>query len=140
MPYTEQLELNLGISRVPVLDPEMSDKLRENGMNAAIANADSKHNGWSEAAYLFLLASPFYEFRTEQIREYAYKRGLPNPPSEKSWGAVVRRAMREGMIIKKGMTIAQAKTVHAHPITLWKKTEKTTLIDSVIKELYNKIR
>ncbi len=56
-------------------------------------------------------------FTTEQVRA-AYD-DLPEPPDRRAWGAVVRKAHKEGLIQPHGWVRAQSLTVHGMVVTMW---------------------
>jgi hypothetical protein len=56
-------------------------------------------------------------FTTEQVR--AAFEDLPEPPDRRAWGAVVRKAKKEGLIQSHGWVRAQSLTVHGMVVTLW---------------------
>lgn len=56
-------------------------------------------------------------FTTEQVR--TANDDLPEPPDRRAWGAVVRKAQREGLIQPHGWVRAQSLTVHGMVVTLW---------------------
>ncbi len=136
----EQQQLLFNDLHYPVKqDKPEAIKLREQGMRAALDHAEDVNAGWKEAAYMFVLTFPATEFKNEDVRVYAYNNGLPHPPDERSWGGVIRRAMHAGIIEKIGMTTAEAPGVHAHPITKWRKTGKTELINTCLKEVVENV-
>lgn len=56
-------------------------------------------------------------FTTEQVR--AAFEDLPEPPDKRAWGAVVRKAKKEGLIQPHGWVRAQSLSVHGMVVTLW---------------------
>jgi hypothetical protein len=56
-------------------------------------------------------------FTTEQVRA-AYV-DLPEPPDRRAWGAVARKAQKEGLIQSHGWVRAQSLTVHGMVVTMW---------------------
>ena len=105
------------------------------GMEAAIAHAESVQEGWKEAAYYFILVFPNKEFRNEEIRKFAYAKGLPQPPAERAWGGVIVRAARAGMIEKIGIEHSQNPEAHQAMVGKWRKTEKVDLISSMMDKV-----
>lgn len=76
---------------------------RDAGMKRAIDHADSVHQDWKERAFRLL---KWYvnsgdlnkTFLAEDVRKYTESVSLPEPPSKRSWGAVIMRAVKEGVI------------------------------------------
>ena len=102
--------------------------LRDEGMRQAVEHADAVHGNWSERAmdmlkdYLELLRYGLGEgqqFTSEMVREYAEQMGLPDPPDKRAWGAVMVKAARAGLIVKKGWTTSRNPKVHCSPTSLW---------------------
>lgn len=56
-------------------------------------------------------------FTTEQVRA-AYD-DLPEPPDRRAWGAVARKAQKEGLIQPHGWVRAKSLSVHGMVVTLW---------------------
>lgn len=99
-----------------------AEDLAERGAQRAAAHADRVSEGWSDEALkalrLFIIYEN-YEFTTEEVREYANFLEVPQPPDARAWGAVVKRAHREGIIEPCGYAKA-GKSGHAGPRTLWR--------------------
>jgi hypothetical protein len=78
---------------------------RDRGIERAVAHADKVHLEWREKAYRLLkwyINSGDRDkiFMAEDVRAYADSVSLPSPPSERSWGSIIQRAAREGLIQK----------------------------------------
>jgi hypothetical protein len=56
-------------------------------------------------------------FLAEDARYWARLQGLPNPPEQRAWGAVIRRAHREGHIERVGY--GPARSSNLSPKILW---------------------
>jgi hypothetical protein len=89
-------------------------ELRDIGMKKAIDHADQVNERWSEKAYAHLIAfvnerNAGERFMIEDIRITA---NIPDPPSNKAWGAVAKRAMLNNVIRKIG--IAPVNNARAH--------------------------
>jgi hypothetical protein len=107
-------------------DQSIAERNKENGMHSAVAHADREVDGWSDRAYeilkTFLIrCSLFDEFMGEDIREYAKRLGFPDPPSERAWGAVIRRAAIKNLIKFVGYAKTTNPKAHRTPAALWKK-------------------
>ena len=109
--------------------------LAEQGADRAVAHADQDEPGWSERAYRLLLAfiaekktircagldptQDIREFSTEDVREWIGAR-LPEPPDRRAWGAIVRRAVTAGLIVRAGYRPHRDPSRHHGVSTLWR--------------------
>lgn len=99
---------------------------KERGIRKAVDHANLVHDGWSDQAYSFLVdfingIPENRRFMTEQFRKYAYDRGLQRPPSERSFGAIIVRAVKERKIIASGFDKVTNPKAHQANATLWRK-------------------
>lgn len=95
---------------------------RDEGMRRATDRADQVRPGWSEDAMNSILAYPEKEFRTEQLRAFAYMNGLDRPPRDLAWGSVMVRAKKAGLIeFVSFVQCVGSETMHAQPVALWRK-------------------
>lgn len=102
------------------LDLFSGQELRDAGMQAAVDHANCVHPKWSDAAYNFLLIymKQFKEFMVEEVRQ-ASEGTVPQAPNQRAWGGIVVRAVRLGLIRRKGFrNVANAKA-HCTPATVW---------------------
>lgn len=108
-------------------DQSIAERNRENGMHSAVAHADAVIESWSEKAYqmlpTFIATRGSDEFMAEDARIWAERRGLPHPPSERAWGAVIRRAAINGLIKFVGYAKTTNPRAHRTPAALWKKPD-----------------
>ena len=100
---------------------------RDQGIQQAIDHAEAVVPGWVDQAFAalvdFLTINPRHRgvgFTSEQVREHAAKLGVPQPPHLRSWGGVMRRAAREGVIVKAGITESKAAHCHCSHVGLWR--------------------
>ena len=100
-------------------------ELRDRGIKAALDNADSTHDKWSDKAYTFLLnyIKSHSEFMTEDVR-VASEEEVPIPPSKRAWGGVVVRASKAGLIKRIGFSLVKNIKAHKTPATVWRVTER----------------
>lgn len=86
------------------IDFTAARKARDEGMARAQAHAEADMPGWSEAAYGFLRAyARIHEhFISEDVSGSSKARGFPQPSTDRAWGPVYRRAVREGVIVQDG--------------------------------------
>lgn len=87
---------------------------KTDGINRAVDHAGE---AWKEEAKKMLLRfinSPAAqgEFMAEDIRIFAKFRGLPSPPSERAWGAIIVDAIKKGLLVHVGF--GKVKNVKAH--------------------------
>jgi hypothetical protein len=97
-------------------------RLRDAGMKQAIDHAELNAKHWSEAAYKFLL---FYlqdhdEFMTEDVRN-ASVGIVPEPPSLRAWGSIIRRAVVERKIAGAGYRPVTNPLAHRTPANVWRR-------------------
>lgn len=71
---------------------------QQRGMEQALAKADDAVDQWPQRALAAIEHYPRAEFIIDELRDWAYQQGLPHPPSEQSWGGVIRRAKNSGLI------------------------------------------
>jgi hypothetical protein len=98
-------------------------ELRNEGMQLSLFNADDKVFEWSVQARFhlerFLRLYPEKEFQAEDLRRWAYQRGLKEPPSHRAWGAIISRAKKEGLIRFVGYENVTNPRAHATPAAVW---------------------
>lgn len=113
-------EYNL-FNQPPPKEPTGAE-LRDAGIVKAITHANKKINHWSESAYVHALEylNTCTQFKTEDLRLYAEKKGFEIPPSKRAWGAIVLRLARENKVIKGGHAIVDNPKAHRCLATLWK--------------------
>jgi hypothetical protein len=106
---------------------EQARAARDRGIKTAADHTNAVHANWTDAAYALAVVylnglAPGAFVRTEQIREYAEGRGLPNPPDKRSWGYIPIKARNAGLVRSNGFTTAADPKVHCNPVTQWVKT------------------
>lgn len=89
---TEQLSLNLARSRA------------DTGMTRAVEHADRETPDWSTMAYSFLLsfARTHLHFISEDVSGASKQEKFPQPPTDRAWGQIYRRAAKAGIIEQDG--------------------------------------
>lgn len=99
-------------------------ELADEGMTAAIEHADRVSARWSVQAgqLLRIYAQMHPEFMAEDVRIWAHRKDLPCPPDPRAWGAVVNRAVREGVLIRDRFELTKVKPAHATPRPVWRST------------------
>lgn len=101
----------------------LGELLKQEGMYNSVANADNRIEAWSDRAYFILMEFISRQtdvFMGEDVREYAGKRGLPEPPSKRAWGAVMARAKKEGLIVFSGYSQVSNPKAHRANASLWR--------------------
>ena len=91
---------------------------RDEAMQRAVDAADGRVPKWSEVAYqyvrLYAQRNRGKQFIGRAITQAAKAYGLESPASEKAWGSVIQRAVREGVLMKIGF--AQDPNRHCSPV------------------------
>lgn len=112
----------------PDSDPDRDNKkrarsARDQGIKRAIDNADRHCADWSDRAFSlvqpYLMRKAGEKITGEEVRQYVERMGLPNPPDKRSWGAIMLRAAKKGLLQKVGWTTASDPKVRCNPISLW---------------------
>jgi hypothetical protein len=95
------------------LNTQQSIDFANAGIKTAINHAG---RDWAQKAlnYLdnFLKCNYGQEFMIEDVSEWSYSQGLPEPPHLRAWGHVAREAVKRGFIRRVGF--GQVKRVTAH--------------------------
>jgi len=96
------------------------EELRDFGIEQATQNADRQNPNWSNLAYNFLLKyiKENKEFMAEEVRIKS-EDFIPIPPSNRAWGGVIVRAVKSGLIKRKGYKNVKNAKAHCTPATLW---------------------
>jgi hypothetical protein len=102
------------------------ERLKNEGMQRALFSADRKDPGWPDRAFeqlkKYLEFHGYKEFKSEDMRQWAYKRGLPRPPDERAWGSVIARANKQGIIRFIRHTTYDQPHCHKGYTSLWQKS------------------
>jgi hypothetical protein len=96
-------------------------QLKQEGINRAADNAEYSYPGWSKEALSFLKRIRRKQFMTEDVRKFAYDRGLPHPPHERSWGQIIQAAIRMGIIKQVGYGKVTNPKAHMANAAVWSK-------------------
>ena len=101
---------------------------RDAGMSAAVGHANKVISNWEERAYKCLLEfiekNPDAEFMGEDVRKYAYGvKELPLAPDQRSWGAILVRAKKSGVIKKVGLGPVKNSKANRANAGIWKKSK-----------------
>jgi len=92
------------------------------GIARAADKADRDHEGWQDEAVSavrkYLAQHPGRQFLAEDVRAWCEAMGIIDAPeNERAWGAVMRRAAKDGYICKIGY--APARSSNLSPKVLW---------------------
>jgi hypothetical protein len=95
--------------------------LAQQAAQLAADHADRVHDGWSDMALRAFreYAETHEMFATEDV--IAASPQVPSAPDARAWGHIVRKAKREGMIVKSDRT-RPTKHAHAHgrDVKVWR--------------------
>lgn len=103
--------------------PPTGQQLRDAGMKQAVEHADKVSESWSDKAYDHLLKYIVLhdEFMAEDLR---YESKLPEPPSLRSWGPILMRAAKSGLIYRVGYRKVKNAKAHMANASLWRVAKK----------------
>jgi len=93
------------------------------GIARAVENAERSIPDWKAKAYRFLVsyARKHDSFMVEDVRNASVKK-VPTPPSERAWGGVIRKAVKEGVVEHIGFMTVKNPKAHSTPASFWKST------------------
>ncbi len=94
--------------------------LRDKGIKKALDHAEDVHNGWQAKAvdFLYIYARDHHRFSGEMVRMEA-KGIVPDPPSLRTWGAVLLTGARKGWIRRVGTIHVTNPKAHACFASEW---------------------
>ena len=92
---------------------------RDIGMQRAARHAEAVHMHWNDQAYDFLVgfARSHKEFISEDVSDASKKADFPQPPTDRAWGSVYRKALRNDIIIQVGT--GRSRRRHASICPRW---------------------
>lgn len=92
------------MSQQLTLDHAMARAAADDGMRRALLHAESECKDWGDLAFRFLtlFCRRHRYFISEDVSAESKKYGLLQPPTDRAWGAVYRRAIKEEMIVQDG--------------------------------------
>ena len=96
------------------------NQLALEGMERAEQSANNSHYKWSDTAYSFLTdyAARCSSFMMEDV--ISASEGLvPEPPTKRAWGSIVRKAAKEGKVFNLGFQKKTSEGSHGTPAVLW---------------------
>ena len=99
------------------------DELKSQGIQLSVFGADNKSPDWSDRAFeqllYFIRTFPGKPFQSSNVRDFAYKNGLPRLDEQRSWGGVFTRAANKKIIKRIGYTNSIDPKSHSCPTSLW---------------------
>jgi hypothetical protein len=92
---------------------------RDLGMLRAAKHAEATHMGWNDRAYAFLeaYARQHKDFISEDVSDASKQVDFPQPPTDRAWGSVYRKAIKDGLIIQIGS--GRSRRRHASICPRW---------------------
>lgn len=86
------------------LDHAMAQEQAEDGMRRALEHAERTVEKWGDLAFIFLeqYARRHGSFISEEVSEASKVWGMAQPPTDRAWGQVYRRALKAGVIEQDG--------------------------------------
>lgn len=109
------------MSAQQVIDFTAAREARDAGMQQSLDHAQAVNPLWGEIAYLFLLrfARCNASFISEDVSDAANASlTFPAPPTDRAWGSVYRRAIKEGLIVQDGA--GRSRRRHASICPRWR--------------------
>ena len=102
---------------------DFSKQVTDAAIQRAVDHANVVHEDWSEKAFDFLkgYAEINPRFMTEDVRN-ASAGAVPEPPSARAWGGVVRRAVKAGIIYQRGTDRVKNVRAHGANAAVWMST------------------
>lgn len=119
------------------LNSQEAKKRRDIGIKTAIDHANRENPpSWSAQAYksllLYLMGRPKGSvFQCEDFRKWYYDlKGLPEPPSERAFGGIIRKAAMRHVIIRTGYRNTSNVSAHKTPAAVW--TRNKSLLEIAV--------
>lgn len=93
---------------------------RDLGMGMALDHAEEMAPGWGDLAYHFLenFCRKNAHFISEDVSDASKLWGMTQPPTDRAWGAVYKRAAKAGIIEKAGSGTSRRR--HASICPMWR--------------------
>lgn len=108
------------MSQQLTLDNAMARAAADDGMRRAIEHAEAECENWGELAYLFLeqFCRKNLSFISEDVSDASKTWGMVQPPTDRAWGQVYRRAQKSGVIVMDGT--GRSRRRHASLCPRWR--------------------
>lgn len=110
---------------------QTSEELRDAGIKQSVTHADEVVESWSEKAFKLMKEYVFYiqtgfidhkdrQFMAENFRLFCRLSQLPNPPSDRAFGAIIVKSVKVGLIERVGYAQVRNKNAHCTPAAVWR--------------------
>ena len=92
---------------------------RDAGIKLAADHAEDMHVGWNDRAYEFLVAFArcHGSFISEDVSDASKQANFPQPPTDRAWGSIYRKAVKNDVIIQVGT--GRSRRRHASICPRW---------------------
>lgn len=103
------------------IDFDHAKMQRDAGIARSLAHAESANEGWADIAYALLLiyARTHAHFISEDVSDDSKARtDFPQPPTDRAWGSVYRRAVKDRVIVQDGT--GRSRRRHASLCPRWR--------------------
>jgi len=110
-----------------VFDLPAGERLADVGMELAVETANNEHPEWKDRCWkLFwqwLNKKPkYHSFMIEEFRMYVYQYDLlERPKSDRAFGFLSKKAVKEGLVIHGGTNKVSNIKAHGTPANVWVK-------------------
>jgi len=97
------------------------EQLAEIGMQQAVDHAEEVFENWGDEALAFVRKYVSYTkdpFMAEDVR-MASLQVVPEPPTKRAWGLIMRRAAQANLISRVGYRKVTNRRAHGTPAALW---------------------
>lgn len=101
--------------------------LATEGLNRAVTKADNDHPQWSDRCWNLFLRwlgkkQQGHHFLIEDFRIDVFLfRKIEEPQSNRAFGFISKRAVKEGLIVGAGTAKTKSKGSHSTPANVWRK-------------------
>ena len=103
-----------------VIEMSRARAQRDDGMSRAARHAESDYPGWADVAFRFLnnFAVTHQHFISEDVSDASRAWGMVQPSTDRAWGNVYKRAIKDGVIVQDGA--GRSRRRHASICPRWK--------------------
>jgi hypothetical protein len=112
------------IKQLSILDQiAEGERLRDAGIKTALDHANAVSPDWSERALNLVRDFLKYhrgEFMVEDLRSYAAMQdNFPLPTNARSWGGIIKKAEKEGLVRRLDFSATKNPKAHRTPASVW---------------------
>jgi hypothetical protein len=102
-------------------EAQQGELLRDEGMARALDHAERETFLWGMRATQLLraYAKNHCRFPTEDVVKFAERTNFPLPPEPRAWGAIIRMAVKAGLLRPYGYTRSKNARAHCRPVQVW---------------------